>query len=293
MQALIVIIAVTITLSLLILLHSKLSKRVHATTNVAIATVMRKPIDLPLWLKHHRKMGIGYFFIRLEDSPGFEDYLDNQNDVFLEIGSSDQTDNYSTLQSRQVDFVKKCIRTCQTSSNLKWIFHIDADELLHGNLGILDLIDPKYKVLRLGNAEAVFDEDQKTCFSANTFLRCDLNAPCRSYANGKGGGRICNGLSIAGPHHFSFNGSHQGESVYNVPFNDLAVLHFDSCSFGAWIEKFNHLSKTTDVNNIPFSYYRESIDFAKQAKDLYSSKTSIKNVLKNVAPDKILEVPCN
>lgn len=233
-------------------------------------------------------MGIGYFFIRLEDSPGFEDYLDKQNDVFLEIGSSDQTDNYSTLQSRQVDFVKKCIRTCQ-NSNLKWIFHIDADELLHGNLEILDLIDPKYKVLRLGNAEAVFENDQNTCFSANTFLRCDLNAPCRSYVNGKGGGRICNGLSIAGPHHFSFNGSHEGESVYNVPFSDLAVLHFDSCSFGSWIEKFSHLSNTNNVNDIPFPYYRESIDAAIKAKELYSSKTSSKNVLQNVSPNQILK----
>ena len=44
-------------------------------SSVGIITFMRKPIDLSLWFKHHRQLGITQFFIRVEDTPELEDYL--------------------------------------------------------------------------------------------------------------------------------------------------------------------------------------------------------------------------
>jgi hypothetical protein len=76
------------------------------------------------------------------------------------------------------------------------------------------------------------------------------------------------GVTLMGPHHFGFKGEIQGKSVYEIPFKDLHVLHFDSCSFGAWVEKFKHLSKKKQ-ENIPFGYYNESISAAVKAFDVY------------------------
>ena len=235
---------------------------------VAVALLMRRPIDLPIWFKHHRKLGVSRFYIRLEDSPGWEDYLESQRDVDFEISSSDKSgNNYETLMHRQIEFVNKSLKKA-AGEGVDWIFHIDCDELLHGSLAMLDDLDAKYRCVRLKNAEAVFKEDEDTCFSAVKFLKCSDNAPCRSYVNGKGGGRVEEGVALAGPHHFSYRGAIQGGNVYEVPFEKLHVLHFDSCSFGAWAEKFKHLGHQKK-DNVPFPYYRESIEVAVQAFDVY------------------------
>ncbi|NBU34480.1 glycosyltransferase family 2 protein [bacterium] len=273
----------------LLILHTTKTTHTKNLGSVAIATLMRKPIDLPLWLKHHRNMGISHFFIRLEDSPGFEDYLAHQPDITLEIGQSDTKNNYTSLQSRQINFVNKCIKQCN-GKGITWLFHIDADELLHGNITYLDTIDPHIKVVRLENAEAMFDESQNTCFQATKFLRCGLSAPCRSYANGKSGGRVCNELSLAGPHHFAFQGQYTGNHVLDIPFDNLCVLHFDSCSFGAWVEKFLHLSKQDDSDTIPFPYYHDSINAAKQAYEIYTSRTHINKLTDQVLNENIYQV---
>jgi hypothetical protein len=245
-------------------------------TTVAIVALMRKPIDLPLWFRHHRKMGVKRFYIRLEDSPGWDDYLASQKDVYYEIHQSDKSgNNYETLQDRQIEFVNKCLLIARKDS-VQWVFHIDSDELLHGNLSILDELDDKYKCIRIENAEAIFNEDTESCFDASKFIKCNrVNAPCKSYANGKGAGRVEDGVVLAGPHHFAYNNKIQGNHIYETPFEKLHVLHFDSCSLGSWLEKFYHLSKQKKAN-IPFEYYNESIDAAKIAYKVYK-KNKIDN----------------
>ena len=238
------------------------------TSKIAIACLMRKPIDLHEWFKHHINIGISHFFIRVEDSGSLGEYLSTQKNVTVEIGDSDTTgNNYHTLQYRQRDYVNKCIKDCQ-KMGIEWLFHIDADELLNGSLAFLDNLDKGFKCVRLQNAEAVFKENESSCFSALKFMKCGKGAPCRSYVNGKGGGRIAEGVALMGPHHFGFNGEIHGKSVYEVPFEKLHVLHFDSCSFGAWVEKFNHLSKKKQ-ENIPFPYYNESINAAVKGYEVY------------------------
>lgn len=236
---------------------------------VAVACLMRKPIDLPLWLTHHRKLGINKFYIRLEDSPGWIEYLDTQSDIDYVISESDKSgNNYETLQTRQKEYVSECMSKAQ-KENIDWVFHIDSDELLDGNLEFLQKLDKKYKCLKLENVEAVFEEDkQDTCFDATKFLRCSDGAPCKSYGNGKAAGRVEDGVNIAGPHDFMYKGKMDGDHLYKVPFDTLHVLHYDSCSFGSWGEKFLNLSKNKK-GDIPFEYYNESISAAKEAYDVY------------------------
>lgn len=33
---------------------------------------------------------------------------------------------------------------------------------------------------------------------------------CRAYVNGKGAGRVAEGVTLSGPHHFAWNGAWQG-----------------------------------------------------------------------------------
>lgn len=253
-------------------------------SNVAIATLARKPVDFPIWLEYHRKIGVQRFYIRLEDTPGMEDYLAAQKDVDLEVSTSDKSgNNYETLMHRQAEYVNKAMRKAK-DEGMHWVFHIDSDEMIHGQLNLLDGLDAKYKCVRMQNAEAVFTENEYTCFSAVKFIKCGGDAPCRSYTNGKGGGRVVDGVELAGPHHFAFNGQMEGENVYEAPFEKLHVLHFDACSLGGWIEKFAHLSKNAQ-NNVPFAYYKESMDAAVKAYEVYKKHTM--KALDGLPPDMV------
>ena len=127
------------------------------------------------------------------------------------------------------------------------------------------------------NVEAMFSDDETTCFSSKKFLKCSRGAPCRSYSNGKAGGRTIDGVYLAGPHNFYYKGKYEDYN-YEVPFELLHVLHFDSCSFGSWVEKFNHLGKKNE-DKIPFPYYNESINVAKEAFEKYKENTKIKDNL--------------
>jgi hypothetical protein len=244
---------------------------------VAVATVLRRPVDFPLWLRYHRRLGVVRFYVRLEDSPGWEDLLNAQADVVLELGRSDPGgDNYHTLQDRQVDHGNRVLGQALASGDVDWLAQLDGDELLHGGAGeglsFLDAMPPETTVLKLSNVEAVYSKKGAaagdSCFSAREFLRCDLGAPCTSYVNGKGMGRVVRGVSVLGPHDFS---PPEGAApAVSVPFESLHVLHFEGCSFSAWLEKFRHLGdrpKTTD--STPFPAYEEAIDVARKAHDAY------------------------
>lgn len=237
-------------------------------SRIAIAVQMRKPIDLPLWLKHHREIGIVKFYIRIEDSPGWEDYLQVQPDVEYELGHSDSKgNNYETVVDRQVDWVNRCMKKAR-EENIDWIFNIDADELLHGDLSSIDNIKSTFKCIRLENAEAIYTESNDTCFASRKFIRCKNSHDCKAYVNGKGGGRIEDGVKQAGAHHFEYKGEIEGKHVYEMPFTTMRVLHFDSCSLGSWMEKFHHLAKNKK-DNIPFPYYYESMDVIENAYEVY------------------------
>ena len=250
---------------------------------VAVAALMRRPVDISLWLNHHRRMGVKHFYIRLEDSPGWVDIMKMQNDVTLVVASSDtEGNNYETLQYRQNDFVTWAMQ--QAMGKYSWLFHIDADELLHGDLEVLQTLPQHVKCVHLENVEAVFDKDNNdTCFSAKKFLKCSHGAPCTSYANGKGAGRVEDGVAPHGPHMFTYKDGSDKMAFFDIPFDVLHVLHFDSCSLGSWIEKYYHLSKNKQ-DNIPFQYYNESINASKQAFDTYNK---YKMQLSNIDEDQV------
>jgi hypothetical protein len=83
------------------------------------------------------------------------------------------------------------------------------------------------------------------------------------------------GVFLNGPHAFAYNGSgNDGEAggsnyTYDVPFEKLHLLHYDACTFGSWAEKYIHLAKTDKKKDIPFAYYKDSIDAVEKAYKIY------------------------
>lgn len=237
---------------------------------VAMALLVRKPTDLLLWFEHHRKAGISRFYIRLEDSPGTAAYLRTQEDVYFEEGTSDEENNYTGLIERQKIFVNAILPKAK-ADGMEWIFHVDSDELLEGDvLGTLESMPPDVLIGKLKNAEAVYTDGEPTCFSAKRFIRCDKGGPCTAYVNGKGVGRLVDGVTLGGPHDFVYKGKVDPKVTYQIPFEDLHILHYDSCTLGAWLEKFAHIAKKAKMDDIVFPYYKKSIEVATKAKDLYA-----------------------
>ncbi len=230
-------------------------------STTTIASVMKDPVDVDAWLEHHRRLGVSSFYIRLEDSSNeMFDRLSRQTDVMLERGTSG-VDNYTSLMDRQIDFVNHVLDEAPRGCV---VFAIDSDELLAGSFRFLRaaLADGRTS-FKLENAEAVYDGTEKACFETKKFRPCWAGAKCRSYGNGKAGGVAgAEGVSCIGPHDFS------GPAPFHVPFDELAVLHFDSCSFASWVGKFHNLIGS-DKSAIPFDYYRDSLTIVELAKQTY------------------------
>lgn len=236
---------------------------------LAVASMMRKPIDLALWLEHHRKAGISKFYIRLEDSPGTAAFLKAFKDVHYEEGVSGQINNYTTQVDRQRDFVNRMLPDAR-KEGIDWVFHIDADELLEGDLSrTLAALPPNMLIGKIKNAEAVYGEEEPTCFSAQKFIRCDSGGPCTAYVNGKGVARPVEGVTLGGAHDYVYKGAVDPAVTAQIDFKDFHVLHYDSCTVGAWLEKFKHMSKNAKMDDIVFPYYHKSIEAAKKAADVY------------------------
>ena len=242
-----------------------------ALPRIALATLMRSPTELPHWLQHYRDLGVVGFFVRLEDSPNWECFLRDQPDVLhLEVGeSATGTSNYHSLMDRQRDFVNKVIEMASVH-DVDFVLHLDQDELLEGSLSVFAELPPSAKTVHMENVEAVYTDSSDTaCFSAKRFSRCSKGGACRSYANGKGGGRPDKGVAFAGPHYFWYNGQVHGSHLHEIPYDRLHVLHFDSCTLGSFVSKFYHVGQNVDLGNIPFSSYPNAIKAATTAHQVY------------------------
>ena len=82
-------------------------------------------------------------------------------------------------------------------------------------------------------------------------------------------GRLVEGVTLGGAHDFVYNEIVDSKVTYQIPFDDLHVLHYDSCTLGTWLEKFAHMSKKAKLDDIVFPYYKKSIEVAVKAKELY------------------------
>ena len=233
--------------------------------SVGIVSSMKQPKDIETWLQKHREMGVQHFYIRLEDTPDLVDFIQEQPDVTLQVGNSKGVNEYQELQKRQDKWVNEALVIANREKNVNWLIHIDADELLHGDLQeIIDLPD-NVQTFWMQNEEVKYNKVprvQDNAFSnVAMFIDCSKNpGKCVSYGNGKGGGRVNSAVKSHGPHRFycgQFNAK-------EVKLSGIKVRHYESCDFETYKQKFSQLAVQDKPNKIPFAYYNESILATKQ-----------------------------
>lgn len=243
----------------------------------AISIMTKNPHDIEFWLHYHIIVMNAYrIYIHIENTTGLRNKIERwciKNDretcvvIVEDTTNTTNRDAYDALQDRQHTNVKKCIQLARTDK-CHYLFHIDDDELIvvskKYNCSIIKLLLKhhvkwaKYSDVHFQNYEAtiVSDTKQDHCFVNKTyrFSPCHTHY-CRSYANGKSMGNLSfESLKPNGPHSFS------GSSIM-VDTKDAIILHFDSCTFEKWIDKFQNLSNVSEkvFRNIPFSFYKDSI----------------------------------
>lgn len=254
---------------------------------IAICSMVRKPLNFETWLAYHFSIGIEYIFLRVEDTPELKEVIDKYSDkVFAEYYNEvDKIDNYHTIQDRQREFIDQSIKNSLKYS-IRWIFHIDCDELIWSKQPLISILTPvskSFDCVHFQNFEAVYPNDniQNAFVNTNQFIRC-RDGKCLSYANGKSAGRVTESLINHGPHYFS-------GKVYEVNDRVGAILHFDSPTFEEWYNKFSNLSDVTieNFNKIPFRFYRESINIIRdgnieEAREYYNKMKIISYNKENI-----------
>jgi len=257
------IILILILLLLFFKCNSKFSK--IKKSKVAIISVMYKPKSINVWLDMHRNLGISHFYIRLEDTPELVEYLEQQPDVTLQVGTSSASNQYTSIMDRQLKMANEALELCK-QDGMDFLIQIDCDEILEGDLNEITDLPENVETFWMQNHEAVYEgipSSQDICFKAKFYKNCEKEN-CVSYVNGKGGGRVCDTVVSNGCHRFKGNGR-------EVKLKNLIVKHYESCDFEQYIKKYQRYQKGVKLNDIPFPYYRESI----LAKDNISLLTNI------------------
>jgi len=249
---------------------------------VAIVLLSRHPPDLQRWLAYHvNYMGVEHVFMLIEDTPEFNRIWQSlptalQNHVTVWRGSPPQpngdqrpADDYESLQARQVRTMASA-KVAAASMGISWLIHIDDDELLYAPVqrsvgSILASMPGGFDQAYIPNVEAVYPSPGiKNCFSETRSV--DVNpVTFVSYANGKAAVRVSNSDAVpAGPHMWKKLSGEEVPSIHMAkePMGSpLLVVHFESCPFARWEDKYWELGNTSPqkIHKIPFHFYKESI----------------------------------
>ena len=237
------------------------ARKIIRNGRIGIVSMMKDPKNVEEWLHHHRNMGVIQFYIRLEETPALESLLKSQPDVVLTVGESSGVNEYEEIQVRQRNMVDAALADAMKTGDISWLIHIDSDELLAGDLDEIRNLPESVRTFWMENVEAVYDGvpgKTDSCFKAETFRECN-KSDCKSYANGKGGGRVAEDVQSHGPHRFHS----QTRETEGVKLQGVVVKHYESCDYDQYKKKYERLAVTNTALDIPFSYYKDSIEAAK------------------------------
>jgi hypothetical protein len=233
---------------------------------IGIALMVTTQPDFQRWLNHYLNViRVDRIYLRIENAPDIVKLAQQYPDkIHFEIGDSskEKKNNYTTLIDRQRDFISAILPKAR-QDGMDVLFHVDADEWIKVRSATEDIrtilknVPSDIACIHFKNFEAVYGDSSsdslsgEKCFSASGFLDCKTGS-CRSYANGKSAAVLKNDPKFHGPHYFT-------GKVYEMPDDNIVILHFDSCSYTAWRYKFKRL-KNSDLTKVPFPFYRESIE---------------------------------
>jgi len=225
-----------------------------------VVSMIKKPKNIETWLEKNRTFGIKKFYIRLEETPELHEFLRSQPDVYFTDEVSKGEDEYNDIQVRQTKWIDTALDLAK-NDGIDWLFHIDSDELLSGNIQTVFELPDTVDTFWIQNEEAVYKDvpkEEDNCFDAMKFVNCSHpGTHCASYVNGKGGGRTISDVKSHGPHRFR---SIKPDSERKL--DTIMLQHFESCDFKSYKEKYIRLAQSAKMETIPFPYYKDSIKAA-------------------------------
>jgi len=234
-------------------------------TRFAVVTMTRMPYRFEEWLNYYRALGTDHLFIAVEESPEVESLLAEAPwcDMVTTSRSKPEQNPYETVITRQERVMAWALRECE-SRGIPWLFHLDDDELLHFGQPWEETVAQvplEATCLVVRNVEGVPDNDHSDFTTISRFaVGNETGWPMLAYINGKAAGRV-GACSEMGPHRFT-------GVEWEAPLKAACVLHFESCPYTRWEEKFTHYAATTTSNKnlkaIPFDFYVDSIKCCRQ-----------------------------
>ena len=201
---------------------------------VCIVSLVKEPHQFQSWIDHHRTIDRFYIFmdddqedLNVKDSRVviFRDWKDRLN--FKWNNEKDEPANRNEKQRLAFEEASRCAAL----DGIKYIIHIDSDELLCGQNPVS--VFSKYHqstAFHMKNEElAPTRNDYENCFAEGQFFHEDP-AKFTAYGNGKAAG-VVGQCTWFGPHFL------KGQNQQEIPPEELKVLHYPSCNLSETIKR--------------------------------------------------------
>lgn len=262
--------------------------------NWAIAACVKQPVNFKFWLDYHlNQCGVSKIFLRIQDTPELQDLIDLYSQeveaVFVDSGKSYANDYYK-LQNFQIDFVNGIVNKLKADNPLSYthLIHIDDDELIYFPSGPEAFWDelqafPGFGCYSIQNIEACYERPFNNLFTAQYF--CIESTEYVAYANGKSIASLNENVELLGPHRFS-------GKQHDLDPGNIVILHYESHDFDNWFQKFKaySINNALDVDEIPFEFFRQSIEVMSKSRQAQQGVWDRYKLLKYKNIDNIVEI---
>ncbi|KAL1512422.1 hypothetical protein AB1Y20_005678 [Prymnesium parvum] len=231
-----------------------------AGSSFAIATVTRSPHRFDRWLAYHQRLGAARLFVCVEETPSALAHCTALGALVRLRHARAAANPYETIIQRQEAHVDWALAEC-ARLGIAWLVHCDDDELLF--LGarfesVAAACPREASCIVISNVEAVPSTESSDFTTISTF--CFDDDGFLAYVNGKSAGRVG---------HCRAFGCHRFSGVeWEAPRELICILHFESCPYSRWHDKFRHyarLTRPTRHTNMPFRFYVDSIAAHREA----------------------------
>jgi hypothetical protein len=246
--------------------------QLNPNKKIGIGTTVKNPHQLNDWIKYHLSINFDKLYIVFDDETenyNFNpEYINNnkvkifknndnwKNELVLLPDMAQFIEDKKEVMSRQIaNFTN--VRNYAKKDGIDWLLHIDADELFYPeDKNLVDIFDNLYDTIHFKNYEMIpIRDDYKNCFRDG--INFKINSTIyNAYANGKSSVKVCSNAKIAGVHNFA--------GSLKLTSNVGKILHYPSCNFNEYINKYKILGKFGDkwwdAVPIPFKFHTQSRD---------------------------------
>ncbi len=231
---------------------------------VGIVSVQRESRGFGQWLAHHASIGVDRVFLRFEGDVGpLTAATVKENAHWVKVLEHDDNPNMSVtfdeVAKRCEAFATRVVSSRDT--DVDWVIHIDADELVHCPAGIKavfgSVVPEDAKTVRLDTLEAVLNDANAdgSLLPFGDDCAVSFRTPLATQAAGRAAGRVGPGNAGRGQCWFT------GKPVHFMDSANAVVLHFECLTMADWLDKFWPRVTLTplEFRRMALDYYRDSV----------------------------------